>query len=265
MTAKRYVPGLCVLGFVFLVILFGSLFSTHAAKRQNLSATLAPPSSSYFLGTDHLGRSILSRMSSGGKYSIIIAALSVTAAFTTGTCLGLAAGYFNGWTDILIMRLVDAALAFPGTLLAIILAGILGGSLPTLIIALSATMWCDYCRIARNITRSIKNSPHVEAGRIIGFSSQFIIQRYILPDVMPQLLTLASLGMGRTILNIAGLGFLGIGLTPPLPEWGNMINQGISYLEQAPWIVIAPGVMIFSTVLGFHLLAGTMDMKRTIQ
>ena len=209
----------------------------------------------FFLGTDHLGRSVFNRLISGGRYSLMIAAACVSLSLVVGAFLGVTSGYAEGWTDLVIMRLTDAFLAFPGTLLAIILAVLMGGTLPTLVLALSATLWCDYCRLARNMTRFLKSAPHLTAGKILGFNAPFLIRQYILPGLLPQLLTLASLSMGRTILNISGLGFLGIGLRPPLPEWGSMISQGMAYLSEAPWLVAAPGAMIFLTVLSFQFLS----------
>lgn len=238
------------------------LFLSIDPLEQNLMESLHAPGHAHLLGTDHLGRSVLSRLVHGGRASLAIAFGCTLLSLVIGTMLGLVAGYREGWHDLLIMRLVDGALAFPGTLLAIVLVGTLGGSRMTLMLALSATMWCDYCRLVRNMTRSLKATDHLEAGMILGFSDAFLIRRYILPDLLPQLFTLSSLGMGRTILNISGLGFLGIGLQPPLPEWGAMINQGIGYLPEAPWLVAAPGSMIFLTVLGFQLMAGSTK-KRT--
>jgi peptide/nickel transport system permease protein len=261
MKRRRLCLGLFMISLVCLTALLGPYLARQDPYRQDLTNTLREPGPQDLLGTDHLGRSVFSRLASGTRYSLIIAASCVGLSLVVGAVLGLAAGYRGQWVDGVIMRLVDAALAFPGTLLAIVLAGLLGGSMVTLILALAATLWCDYCRLARNITRSLKTSPHVEAGTILGFRSPFIIQRYVVPDLAPQLLVLAGLDMGRTILNISSLGFLGIGLRPPTPEWGAMINQGISYLAVAPWLTVAPGLMIFTAVFGFQLLAGALGVK----
>lgn len=249
--------GIVLVSVILLAITAGPWLIPQDPLKQNLSTTLCAPGSAHLLGSDHLGRSVFSRLLHGGRSSLLISLFCTTISLVIGSLLGVVAGYREGWSDLLVMRLVDGALAFPGTLLAIILAGTLGGSMPTLIFALSATMWCDYCRLVRNMTRSIKQSSHLEAGRILGFNAAYLIRRYIFPELTPQLFTLASLGMGRTILNISGLGFLGIGLQPPLPEWGGMINQGIGFLSEAPWLVAAPGIMIFLTVFGFQLMAGT--------
>ena len=253
-SSRRY--GILIVSMILLVIIVGPVLVPRDPLKQNLSMTLCAPGSAHFLGSDHLGRSVLSRLVYGGRASLLISCFCTAIAFVVGSFLGVLAGYREGLCDLVIMRLVDGTLAFPGTLLAIILAGTLGGAMFTLVFALSATMWCDYCRLVRNMTRSLKQSAHLEAGKLLGFNAAFLIRRYIFPELTPQLFTLASLGMGRTILNISGLGFLGIGLQPPLPEWGGMINQGIGFLSEAPWLVAAPGSMIFLAVFGFQLMAG---------
>lgn len=253
--------GMLIIGLVLVTVLVGPFFTRTSPLDQNLSLTLSPPGENHLLGTDHLGRSIFSRLVHGGRVSLAISISSMTISLFVGSFLGVLAGFRGGLTDLMIMRLVDAALAFPGTLLAIVLVGTLGGSMLTLMFALCATMWCDYCRLARNMTRSLKSLDHVQAGKLLGFRSPFLIRRYVVPELLPQLFTLATLGMGRTVLNIAGLGFLGIGLQPPLPEWGSMVNQGIGFLSEAPWLVGAPGAMIFLTVFGFQLMAGQWTTK----
>lgn len=261
MNAHRQWVATWIFAAVFLMGLFGPYLAQRDPYTQDLFNTLRPPGSNHILGTDHLGRSVFSRLASGCRYSLFISATCVGISLSIGAALGLAAGYFEGWVDKVIMRLVDATMAFPGTLLAIILAGLLAGSMFTLVLALAATLWCDYCRLTRNITRSVKTTPHIEAAKILGFKGPFIIQRYIVPEILPQMLTLAGLGMGRTILSISGLGFLGIGLRPPIPEWGAMINQGIFYMAEAPWLIVAPGTMIFAAVFSFQLLAGAVGSE----
>ncbi len=248
--------GIMLVSGIFLLIIVGPLLISQDPLKQDLSLTLCAPGGTHLLGSDHLGRSVLSRLLYGGRSSLLISFSCTSISLIIGSFLGVVAGYREGWSDLVVMRLVDGTLAFPGTLLAIILAGTLGGSMTTLVFALSATMWCDYCRLVRNMTRSIKQAPHLEAGYLLGFNAAFLIRRYIFPELTPQLFTLASLGMGRTILNISGLGFLGIGLQPPLPEWGSMINQGIGFMSEAPWLVIVPGILIFLAVFGFQLMAG---------
>lgn len=254
--------GLALLCFLLLYSVFGMIWMDFDPYKQNLLSTISPPFEEYWLGSDYLGRSVYSRLAGGARYSLTIAGITVVVSCFLGSLLGIIAGYSGKFVDMAIMRLTDLTLAFPGILFAIVLLGLLGGSIFTLVLALSASMWCDYCRLARNITRSVKSSMHMQAGLVLGFPTTYLIRAYIFPTVLPQLGTLASLNMGRTILNIAGLGFLGIGLKPPLPEWGGMINEGISYIGEAPWLIIAPGTMIFLTVLAFQLLAGCLSEER---
>jgi len=223
---------------------------------QNLDQALKAPSLEHPFGTDHLGRSVLSRLVHGTRHSLILAAVCVGLSVCLGTIAGLTAGLFPGFIDNVIMRLVDGLMAFPGTLLAIVLAGTLGSGSSGLVLALVLSSWCDYCRLVRNIVRSTLNKPYMEAGRLLGFDRFFLTRRYLLGQITPHLFTLASLGMGRTILNVSSLGFLGIGLRPPTPEWGAMITQGLPYLSEASYLVLFPGAAIFGTVLSFQIIAG---------
>ena len=159
------------------------------------------------------------------------------------------------------MRLVDGLMAFPGTLLAILVAGFLGGGRWILIGALCITGWCEYCRMSRNLARRVASEEYVQAGKLLGYSKWFMARRYFFRELAPHLFNLASLGMGRTILNFSAFGFLGIGLRPPAAEWGGMISQALPYLEEAPHLVLYPGLAIFLSVLGFNLLASGLGAE----
>ena len=254
--------GMGLLGVVILAAALGPVWLTHDPVSQNLGHALMRPGQGYLLGADHLGRSVAARLIHGARHSLVLSSLCVGTALAVGTLFGMIAGFFPGWTAGVIMRLVDGFMAFPGLLLAVVLAGTLGGGTRALVLALVATAWCDYCRLARNLTRTVLAQPYVEAGRLLEFGWVFMARRYVLRSLLPQVLTLASLGMGRTILNISALGFLGIGLKPPTPEWGVMITQAMPYLSEAPCLVIFPGMAVFSTVLGFQLLANAMGPWR---
>ncbi|HIE55585.1 MAG TPA: ABC transporter permease [Chromatiaceae bacterium] len=253
-------------GLILLAVtagVFGPLAVVQDPLIQDLSAALQPPSAEHPLGTDPLGRSVLSRLVHGARQSLGTALACVAASGLLGSSLGMAAGFSRGWRDGLIMRLVDGFMAFPGILLAIVIAGLLGGGRLPLIGALALTGWCDYCRLSRNVTRSVLSEPYVQAGHLLGFRPLFIIRRYVLGQILPHVATLASLGMGRTILNISALGFLGIGLRPPAPEWGAMISQALPYMSEAPHLIIFPGAAIFLTVLGFNLLTSLFEGRKT--
>lgn len=251
--------GLVMLAVILLIGTIGPALVAVDPTVQDLAESLQPPSSEHLLGTDALGRSVLSRLVYGAHYSLGASLICVCLAVVLGFGLGLAAGYSGGWLDDLIMRLVDGMMAFPGTLLAIVIAGLLGGGRAPLIWALVLTGWCDYCRLSRNMTRTILAEPYVQAGRLLGFSPAFIMRRYLAGQILPQMSALASLNMGRTILNLSALGFLGIGLEPPAPEWGAMIADSLSLMGEASYLIIFPGTAIFVTVLGFQLVSTLFD------
>ena len=222
---------------------------------------LIPPGADFILGTDHLGRSVFSRMAWGARNSLSLALAVVLLAGLIGSSLGFMAGYFGGAVDMAVMRTVDGVMAMPGIVMAIVIAGLFGGTVFTLVAALVFSAWCEYCRLVRNMVRQIVQAPYIEAGRLLGFRPLFIIRRYMLRETGSQLLNLASLKTGHTLLGVSGLGFLGIGLRPPSPEWGAMITQAMPYLAEAPYLVLAPGAAIFLAVLGFHLSAGMVSER----
>ncbi len=221
---------------------------------QNLSCVFADPSSEYLLGSDHLGRSVVARLVRGGANTLLNTSLCVIGSVLIGVLLGLSSGWYGGFIDTAIMRLVDITMSFPGILLALLIAGLVGGGQIAVVGALTITGWPDYCRIARAITRNVISRPYVEAGVLAGFSGQFILRKYIFIEILPQITVLATLGFGRTILNISSLGFLGIGLAPPEPEWGAMIAESLPYLRQSPYLVLAPAAAVSLTVFSFLLI-----------
>ena len=253
--------GLALIALMAAVAVLGPFLVKADPLTQDLDRALLPPSPNNLLGTDPLGRSLLSRILYGAGESLFLALSCVALSAGIGSALGLIAGYAGGRVDGLIMRLVDGFMALPGTLLAIVIAGLLGGGRFTLIGALVLTNWCDFCRLSRNMARSILAEPYIQAGRLLGFGPLFIIRKYLSPGILPHLATLASLNMGRTILNLSALGFLGIGLKPPTPEWGAMITQGLPYMSEAPHLIVFPGAAIFLTVLGFQLTSSLFEER----
>ena len=221
---------------------------------QNLSSVFADPSSEYLLGSDHLGRSVVARLVKGGANSLFNTSLCVIGSVLIGVFLGLSSGWYGGFIDATIMRLVDITMSFPGILLALLIAGLIGGGQIAVVGALTITGWPDYCRITRAITQNVISRPYVEAGVLAGFSGRFILRKYIFIEILPQIVVLATLGFGRTILNISSLGFLGIGLAPPEPEWGAMIAESLPYLRQSPYLVLAPAAAVSLTVFSFLLV-----------
>lgn len=247
--------GAGLLAFLLGVAMVGPLLVKQNPLTQDLSRTLSAPSAKEPLGTDALGRSVLSRLVHGARQSLVFSTLCVASSVVAGLALGVLAGFKNGWCDALIMRLVDGLMAFPGTLLALILAGLLGGGRWPLLGALVLSGWGDYARLTRNLVRRVLTEDYIQSGRLFGFGDFFLARHYILGLIWPHLQTLAALGIGRTILNLSAFGFLGIGLKPPTPEWGAMIGQALPYMAEQPLLVLAPGTAIFVAVLGFNLMA----------
>lgn len=221
---------------------------------QALRSRLQPPSPAHPLGTDPLGRDLLSRLMVGARISMRIGVIVVALSLSIGTTVGVVSGYMGGWVDEALMRLVDVLLAFPGILLALVIAGILGPSLTNLMIALAVVGWTNYARIIRGSVLSVKTEEFVQASRLIGLSRAKLVGRHVVPHVISPVVVLATLDMGYVILATAGLSFLGLGAQPPTPEWGTMLAGGRDHLRSAWWIVNFPGVAIMITVLGFNLV-----------
>jgi len=256
--------GVFILLSVALLVTVGP-YLTPDPFTQNLSNVFAEPSSEYLLGSDHLGRSVVARLVKGGKNSLVNTLLCVIGSVLIGIFMGLSSGWYGGFVDTAVMRLVDITMSFPGILLALLIAGLIGGGQTGVIVALTITGWPDYCRITRAITKNIISRPYVEAGVLAGFSGRFILRKYILIEILPQISVLATLGFGRTILNISSLGFLGIGLVPPEPEWGAMIAESLPYLRQSPYLVLAPAAAVSLTVFGFLLLGQPLTRAYSVE
>lgn len=210
--------------------------------------------SGYILGTDSLGRDILSRLLIGGQYSLLLAFACVALSAIIGTVLGLISGYYGKWVDDIIMRVGDIQLSINATLLAITVVAVLGPSLVNLAIIMIITSWITFARVVRGEVMAIRNSEYVLASKALGASDIWIMFTQILPNVLTPLMILASQQIGFMILYEAALSFLGLGVQPPTPSWGVMIAESRDYLSQAPWTVLAPGFALMITVLGFNFL-----------
>lgn len=254
---------LALIGFSLIVVIvfiavFAPFIAPHDPLQIDLTQKLQPASFTYPLGTDHLGRCILSRLIYGSRVSLSIALIVV--AFTTAISLvvGMVAGYVGGKVDSWLMRICDVFLAFPGLILSLAVVGILGGGLFNLVLALVASHWAWYARIVRSRVLSVKESDFVKAAVVSGTRSQSLMLRHIVPYTLAELAILASLDLSHMILHIAGLSFLGLGIQPPTPEWGAMLNDGREYFRRIPALMFYPGLMIFMVSLSFNFVGDAL-------
>jgi peptide/nickel transport system permease protein len=223
--------------------------------------SLAGPSAQFPLGTDNLGRCVLSRLLYGSRLSLGISAIATLLIMTIGVVLGVVSGYYGGVVDGVLMRIVDVLLAFPGLVIALAIAGVLGPGMVNAMVGLVSVWWVGYARVVRGVALTVRERPYIEAARTIGATNRRILWRHVLPNVVPPVIVLATLEMGQLILAIAGLNFLGLGAQPPTPEWGAMLNEGRPFLQTAPQLMISPGLAISLVVLGFNLLGdGLRDL-----
>lgn len=211
------------------------------------------PSAAHLFGTDKLGCDVLSRILYGASYSLSSVLILVSAIFIVGTTLGVLAGYFGGKVDIIIMRIADMMISFPGMILAIAIAGIMGGSLVNAMIALLVITWTKYARLARSMVLKVKKRDFVEAAVVNGGTPIHILWTHIVPNILPLMVITAAADIGAMMMELAGLSFLGFGSQPPAPEWGLMLNEGRIQLQTAPWLMFFPGLAIFLTVVIFNL------------
>ena len=246
--------GMLIVLAVVIVALSAPLLFPNDPLAVDLPQRLLKPQPGYLLGTDHLGRCILSRLILGTRYSLGPAALVLAVVIVISIPAGVLSGYLGGKVDNMIMRLVDILLAFPGLILALVIAGMLGPGLLNVMMALAAVWWVGYARIIRGAVLSVKEKEFVLAARACGTPEIKIIARHILPNILSPVIVLATLDMGKLILAISGLSFLGLGAQPPLPEWGAMLNEGRPYMQVAPQLMIYPGLCIMMVVLAFNLL-----------
>ncbi len=253
---------LILLGSLALLLLVCAFFSESLApydpNLQDLSNARAVPSAAHLLGTDRYGRDMLSRVIAGSRASIYSALILTAVSTAAGTCAGLLSGWYGGWIDILLMRIADMFLAFPGLVFALAVAGVLGGGLQNAVIALAVISWPKYARIARSQTISQKEMPYMKAARLAGSGTLRLLTAHILPNIIAPVLVTAMLDIGTMMMELAGLSFLGLGAKPPAAEWGSMMSDSRSLLSTAPWITLSPGFAIFISVMIFNLLADTI-------
>ena len=253
-TNKLATASLFFIVFIILVAIFAPVFAPYDPYAQNTENLLMPPSFEHWLGTDELGRDVLSRIIYGARISLIIGLVPTSLSMMLGILLGLMAGYLGKWVDNIIMRFADIMLAFPSLLLAMVVTNTLGSGIVNIFIALSLVNWAGTARIVRAQTISLKEGDMVEGARAIGVSKWKIMFRHILPNCLPSLIVQFTLDIPGSILSESSLSFLGVGAQPPSTSWGLMVTRGKDYLFTEPWLAIAPGVIILLVVLAFNFL-----------
>lgn len=246
--------GLLIITTVIAVAFLAPVLSPHDPEPVSLTERLLAPGGEYPLGTDALGRCLLSRVLFGARVTLQYALSILAVIVLIGIPVGLAAGFRGGLLDTIVMRLVDTILAFPNLILALVLVGVLGPGLFNVMLALALVSWVGYARVVRGMVLSIKEKEYIAAARVCGTPGFKLVWRHVLPNVMPPLAVLATLDLGKLVLAIATLSFLGLGAQPPTPEWGAMINDARPFLQTVPRLMLIPGLAIALTVLGFNLL-----------
>lgn len=254
---KKYLQFSFFLVLAIIVIAI-AIFAPYIAPKDPYYAvmtdSLKAPSKEYLFGSDVLGRDLFSRIIYGTRYSLFMTLTLVTIVFAFGTFIGIISGYFGGLVDTIIMRIGDMMVSFPGLILAIAIAGLLGPSVVNAIIAISAVTWVKYARLSRSMVLKIKEELYIEAAKVTGSKTSQILFKYILPNMFSMMLVTAVSDIGALMLEIAALSFLGFGAQPPTPEWGAMLNEGRTYLARAPWLMVYPGMAIVIVVIIFNML-----------
>jgi peptide/nickel transport system permease protein len=261
------VIGGLLVGLLLLVVALGFVWTPYDPIAIDLDHPLAPPSAAHWFGADEFGRDVLSRAMLGARISGVIALGVVAIAVTAGLLLGLIAGFVGGWVDRAMMIVNDAILAFPGILLALALMAVLGPSDRSLILALSIAYLPSIVRVVRSSVLSVREREFVEASKVAGDSAAYTMLRHVLPNALPPVIVLATSLFGWAILTESALSFLGVGVPPPTPTWGNMLSSSRPYMEYAAWLGVAPGMCIALTLLGVNMLGDALrdwlDPRRT--
>ena len=256
-------PGFMIFAFLALVIVLCSVCAPLICRgvdptEGELADAIMAPSEQHPFGTDKMGRDIFARVIYGSRTSLVSTFSLVLVIFVVGTFLGILAGYFGGWVDAVIMRVADMMIAFPGLVLAIAVAGMLGASTKNAIIAISVVSWPKYARLARSLVMKIRHTDFVAAAQVTGSRTPYMLWKYMLPNTITTLVITAATDIGSMMMELAALSFLGFGAQPPTPEWGSMLNEGRNFMQSAPWMMIYPGLAIFITVVIFNMLGDNL-------
>lgn len=251
-----------VFSFLAVLIVLTAVFAPVIAPRDPLYAvmndSLKAPCAEYICGADKLGRDVLSRVIFGTRSSLTMTLSLVAIVFVVGTSLGVISGFFGGAVDEIIMRISDMMISFPGLVLAIAIAGLLGPNMVNAVLAIAAVSWTKYARLSRSLVIKVKNSVFIEAAVLSGTKTHNIILRHILPNIISTMIITAASDIGTMMLELASLSFLGFGAQAPTPEWGLMLNEGRAYISKAPWLMIYPGIAIVIVVVVFNMLGDSI-------
>lgn len=238
---------------IFIIAFLAPILATHDPYESNMTNVLQMPTSEHIFGTDKLGRDTYSRIIYGTQTSLFMTVCLVFLTAVIGSLVGVLSGYFGGKVETVLMRIADMMLSFPGVVLAIAIAGILGGNIVNTILALVVVSWAKYARLVRSLVIKLRHSDFIAAARVNGTTTLNIIRRHIIPNILPMVVITGAMDIGTMMMEIAGLSFLGFGAQPPMPEWGLMLNEGRQYIQTAPWLMIYPGIAIFIVVAVFNL------------
>lgn len=252
-----------VFSVLALCIIFAAIFAPVITGgvdplKGSLMDALLPPCKEHIFGTDKMGRDIFTRVIYGARASLTATFGVVALIFLIGSVMGIISGYFGGIVDAVIMRIADMMLAFPGLVLALAVAGIMGASIKNAIIAIVVVSWTKYARLARSLVLKIRDRDYVAAAIVTGSKTPYMLLRYMLPNALPTLIITAATDVGSMMLELASMSFLGFGAKPPAPEWGYMLNEGRACMQSAPWLMIFPGLAIFIVVVVFNMLGDSV-------
>jgi peptide/nickel transport system permease protein len=253
--------GIGIIALLVCTAIFAPWMSHYDPIQQTLTDRLLPPSMTHLMGTDQYGRDVFTRLLFGSRISLAVGLVAVSIYIFIGTLIGAVAGYYGGWLDFALMRLLDVLLCIPTFFLILMVIAFVGPSIINIMVIIGLTSWTDVARLVRGEVLSLKEREFIQAARVIGMKDSRIILKHLLPNAMGPILVVATLGVGSAVLLESSLSFLGLGVQPPDPSWGNILEEGKDHLTDAWWLVTFPGLAIFTTVLGYNLLGeGLRDL-----
>jgi peptide/nickel transport system permease protein len=264
MVDRRITSGLAILGIIAAACILGPMLSPYRYDSQalDLLGRPLPPSAAHWLGTDELGRDVLTRLLHGGRISLAVGLVGAGVATAFGTLVGALAGYFGGWTDRLLMRFTDVMLSIPALPLVLVVTGLVRPAPPLLVLLIAALIWTAPARLVRAEVRGLRPRDFIAAAEAMGASSMRILARHVIPNTLGTIAVAATLAVGGAIMLESALSFLGFGIQPPIPTWGNLLNKAGPWLVSAPWLSLPPGVLIFVTILAVNMVGEGLQRRR---